>query len=398
MKKCLFFLLAISLLFACSSPRYVSTTVSVDYSSNNVPVGYDAFYNELSPYGRWIDYPGYGYVWSPNADINFRPYSSSGHWVYSNYGWTWVSDFSWGWAPFHYGRWFYEDGYGWLWLPGNEWAPAWVTWGQSGGYYGWAPIAPHVAAGSSWTPPAHYWNFVPAEHMTKVDVNNYVVNNTTNVTVVNNITKNVTIINNTTNNITNNITNNNVTNNNTTVYNQGPVVDDVEKATNTQVQRVTINQSPKPVGSSVSGNQLTMYRPVVQENTTTGVKPSPAKVEKYSPQNNTNPERVITSPEKPAVDNNTIQSSNEPVQPVKQIVRQPTPPPTVSSSVQKPIDNTMPSNQHPVNPVLQPAAHVVQKKPVQQTPVKRSPSTNNNPNKNPNGKQSTKKHSQKVIQ
>jgi hypothetical protein len=34
-------------------------------------VSYQTFYDELSPYGKWVDYPGYGYVWSP-ADPNHR--------------------------------------------------------------------------------------------------------------------------------------------------------------------------------------------------------------------------------------------------------------------------------------------------------------------------------------
>ena len=212
MKKFVFFLMALPLFFSyCTAPHYVTTTVTYDSApQNNTPVGYDAFYNELSPYGTWIDYPGYGYVWSPNAEPGFRPYSSQGHWVYSDYGWTWVSDYSWGWAPFHYGRWFYEDSYGWLWMPGREWAPAWVTWGQSGNYYGWAPISPNLNINNGYTPPQHYWNFVPAERITSSNINNYTVNNTNNVTVVNNITRNVTTFN---NNNTTNITNNNVTNN-----------------------------------------------------------------------------------------------------------------------------------------------------------------------------------------
>src|SRR5580693_9047287 len=100
MKRCLYFLIAAPLFLCYCTPRYAPTT-PVSYNSgynnnsydngynnynnnNNQPVGYDAFYNELSPYGRWIDYPGYGYVWSPNAEPGFRPYSSDGHWVYSD--------------------------------------------------------------------------------------------------------------------------------------------------------------------------------------------------------------------------------------------------------------------------------------------------------------------------
>ena len=282
MKHLLLFSLACCLFIAACAPSH--TSVTVQYNSGEpayANVGYETFYRELSPYGRWIDYPGYGYVWIPNAEAGFRPYASGGHWVYTDYGWTWVSTYSWGWAPFHYGRWLYEEGYGWIWVPGQEWAPAWVTWGHSGGYYGWAPLAPNVHAGvsASWTPPAHYWNFVPAQHITQVNVNNYVTNTTTNVTVVNNITKNVTIIN---NNVTNNnITNNNINNKSVTVYNMGPARNDVEKAVNHPIQPLKLSESKQPGAASMSNNQLVVYKPRVQQQTGTGPKPAPEKVETY---------------------------------------------------------------------------------------------------------------------
>ena len=94
-------------------------------------VSFQVFYDQLSPYGSWVSYPDYGYVWVPGADAGFRPYGTRGHWVYKEDGWTWVSDYSWGWATFHYGNWFYDDSYGWMWTPGYEWAPAWVTWGAT---------------------------------------------------------------------------------------------------------------------------------------------------------------------------------------------------------------------------------------------------------------------------
>ena len=76
------------------------------YAQNNT---YQVFYDELDPYGDWVDYPGYGYVCSPNVDDDFQPYSTNGHWVYSNDAWTWVSNYKWGWAAFHYGRWMDDD-------------------------------------------------------------------------------------------------------------------------------------------------------------------------------------------------------------------------------------------------------------------------------------------------
>jgi len=106
---------------------------------------FQLFYDELSPYGMWVDYPNYGYVWIPNVDPGFSPYATNGRWIYTDDGWTWVSDYPWGWATFHYGRWDYDNAYGWLWVPDNEWGPAWVSWRRSPGYYGWAPMRPGVS-------------------------------------------------------------------------------------------------------------------------------------------------------------------------------------------------------------------------------------------------------------
>src|SRR5689334_22664545 len=89
-------------------------------------VSYQVFYDQLSPYGIWIDDPTYGYIWVPNTGAGFQPYASNGYWVYTEYGWTWVSNYKWGWAPFHYGRWENSPAYGWYWIPGTEWSPAWV--------------------------------------------------------------------------------------------------------------------------------------------------------------------------------------------------------------------------------------------------------------------------------
>ena len=141
--KNIYFLLAASLFIASCGP---TTVVQDSYQPAPAPVApevsYQSFYDQLSPYGNWINYPGYGYVWMPNTGPDFQPYATNGNWIYTNAGWTWASNYSWGWAPFHYGRWFYENGYGWMWVPGNEWAPAWVSWRGGGDYYGWAPLVP----------------------------------------------------------------------------------------------------------------------------------------------------------------------------------------------------------------------------------------------------------------
>ena len=97
-------------------------------SAQGGSVSFQVFYDDLSPYGTWVESPDYGYVWIPDAGPGFTPYATNGYWVYTNMGWTWVSNYPWGWAPFHYGRWYTDPYYGPIWVPDNEWGPGWVTW------------------------------------------------------------------------------------------------------------------------------------------------------------------------------------------------------------------------------------------------------------------------------
>jgi hypothetical protein len=300
MLRILSILIAISLLFTnCEHAVYTSAPDYHSQAPTKATIGFEVFYNELGPYGRWMDYPGEGYVWVPNVEQGFRPYASNGHWIYSDLGWTWSSNYQWGWAAFHYGRWMYEDDYGWIWVPGNEWAPAWVTWGQSSGYYGWAPLAPHISinmsVGGGWIPPAHYWNFVPQQHITQVNINNYVINNTNNTTVVNNISKNITYINNNSNNRVSN--NNQVRNaNSNVIYNTGPHVKEVESRTNNSIYPMVVHETQKP--NMIHPNEehrMDMYRPQVARpnvNLPVQSRPAPNKVERYQPpaNHNSNPQ------------------------------------------------------------------------------------------------------------
>lgn len=128
-------------------------------------ISFNVFYNELRPYGRWINSRSHGRVWIPNVGRDFRPYATNGYWVMTDHGNMWVSNYSWGWAPFHYGRWYWDDYHGWAWVPGHEWAPAWVTWRSGGGYYGWAPLGPRVNIHVHVNLPGHYWTFLPTRHM-----------------------------------------------------------------------------------------------------------------------------------------------------------------------------------------------------------------------------------------
>jgi hypothetical protein len=133
--------LLITAVLVCFAAQAVPAQVSV-----NVTIG--GFYNELAPYGRWVDCR-YGQCWVPGqVAAGWQPYSN-GQWIYTEYGWTWVSNDPWGGSPYHYGTWASIPGYGWSWVPGTVWAPAWVTWSYSNNYVGWAPLPPTVVFGAS---------------------------------------------------------------------------------------------------------------------------------------------------------------------------------------------------------------------------------------------------------
>lgn len=209
-------------------------------------VSFSAFYDALSPYGQWVSYGNYGQVWIPDAGRDFRPYYTNGHWVYTDYGWTWMSDYPWGWAPFHYGRWTYDNYYGWMWVPGEEWGPAWVSWRNNDDYYGWAPLTPGVNVGVnvSFGMPAAYWSFVPCRYINSPNIHNYYIDRSRNVTIINNTT----VINNT-----------RTVNRNTRYYN-GPEAGQVSRVTRQTVRPVRVVNSDRP-GSSLSNNQLRIFRP-----------------------------------------------------------------------------------------------------------------------------------------
>jgi hypothetical protein len=230
-------------------------------------VGLQVFYDELSPYGTWVEYSDYGYVWIPDAGPGFTPYATNGYWVFTDEGWTWVSNYSWGWAPFHYGRWYIDDIYGPMWVPDYEWGPGWVVWRRSAGYYGWAPMGPgvsiSVAYSNGYNVPYNHWTFVNDRDFGRTNINNYYINNSNNVTIINNST----VINNTRVDKSRNVT-----------YNAGPDRSEVEKHAGKKFTPVAIKESNKP-GQNISKNQLELYKPRVQKNFSNGQKPAPSKVE-----------------------------------------------------------------------------------------------------------------------
>ena len=132
----------------------------------------DVFYDELSPYGMWVDEPDVGRVFVPET-ANYVPYTA-GHWQYTRVGFVWVSSEPHAWATSHYGRWAYSNHYGrWYWMPDTRWGPAWVEWRQTGTDFGWAPLAPDVVVRAGWRPPVDAWHYCGAEHVLDANVTRY---------------------------------------------------------------------------------------------------------------------------------------------------------------------------------------------------------------------------------
>ncbi len=101
---------------------------------------------DLTNYGGWNYYGGYGYGWQPwGISSGWAPFWN-GQWLfYPGLGWTWVSYEPWGWVPYHFGQWVFSPAFGWIWIPGgyNSWCPAPVQWVRVGNRIGWTPLRPN---------------------------------------------------------------------------------------------------------------------------------------------------------------------------------------------------------------------------------------------------------------
>ena len=122
------------LIAGCAITSETTSTTTVDHHP-------DPTFSDLNNYGTCVDIPDYGTVWKPYADDTWQPYSD-GQWDWTDQGWMWDSNEPYGWIVYHYGYWQFTDYDGWFWIPGYDWAPARVSWYNSGGYIGWAPLPP----------------------------------------------------------------------------------------------------------------------------------------------------------------------------------------------------------------------------------------------------------------
>ena len=219
--------------------------------SGDLDIGY--FYDYLNPYGLWISYAPYGYVWVPReVGFKWRPYTR-GHWAWTDYGWTWVSLERWGWIAYHYGRWGWDNRMGWFWVPDVIWGPAWVAWRWGDVHIGWAPLPPggNFVPGRGfgrhdWDIPGHYWSFVHGRDFMDRSLDRWVLP----------VERNVTIINRTVVNVNINVRGDKV-------HNDGVDLEQVRRMTNRTVERLSLKEASRADEDRVEGRDVVIYKPSV---------------------------------------------------------------------------------------------------------------------------------------
>lgn len=228
-----------------------------DYDRNDyggTDIGY--FYDYLQPYGLWVSYPPYGYVWIPgDVGYKWRPYTR-GRWAWTDHGWTWVSLERWGWIAFHYGRWGWDGRLGWYWVPDIVWGPAWVAWRWGDAHIGWAPLPPgshfHQGRGfdrRNWDIPGRHWNFIPGRYFLDRSLDGYVLPNERNVTIINFTQYDV-----------------NINVRGDRVFNDGVDIERVGRLTNRVVEKYSLKEGSRQDLERVEGRDVVVYKPNVVAN------------------------------------------------------------------------------------------------------------------------------------
>jgi hypothetical protein len=217
----------------------------------NLDIGY--FYDYMQPYGLWVNYAPYGYVWIPrDVGYRWRPYTR-GRWAWTDYGWTWISLERWGWAAYHYGRWGWDGRLGWYWVPDIIWGPAWVAWRWGDINIGWAPLPPGVDfvpgrgfGRPNWNIPGRSGNFVNGRDFMDSSLDRWVLP----------VERNATIINRTVIKV-------NVTVRDNRVVDDGVDLDHVRRLTNHPIDKFVLKEAPRAGESRVEGRDVVLYKPIV---------------------------------------------------------------------------------------------------------------------------------------
>lgn len=244
--------LALLLAMGFSQPANAQIQITAQFQSHPLNPEASFFYDQLTPYGRWIWIEPQGWVWTPNnVDAAWRPYTDGG-WVYSDYGWTWAANEPWGWAPYHYGRWFFHERSGWCWVPGSEWSPAWVTWHWGDDWCGWAPMPPQVAWQTvrDWDAvvPSFGWSFVANRDFHYHNLKDHIAL----------VARNVTLL-----RATRNVTHFEVRNQ--VVMNFSITPEQIQRAGGHEVRRYQVAEAADARNALRGKTQINIYRPVVKE-------------------------------------------------------------------------------------------------------------------------------------
>lgn len=342
-------------------------------SAQHVAVSFQVFYDDLGPYGHWIQHPTFGYVWLPIVEPDFVPYATRGHWVWTVYGWAWVSEYPWGWAPFHYGRWDYDDDYGWFWVPDVEWGPAWVVWSRCPGYYGWAPMRPGIAIsiviGGGWYPPHHWWTFCHDKYFGRRRIRNHYVPRSENGRIIGE------------SRVIDRTIGNSGPNGRST-FMTGPDKDVVKQTTGRDIRQVDVQDNDKP-GEAISGSRWSLYRPSVERSTTAQPSPRPTRVEStkdFTPSARSTPtEQKVRPTPTPIPDRNTEERARPSLPPPSSTPRpQPVKPSQQPRSTPRPSAPTQTAPKQAPRPAeqprqAQPPRSVPQQQAPKQTPKQDAP-------------------------
>ncbi len=128
--------------FVVARAQQTQTEAARSASYVNAPFRYGMA--DLSQYGNWNYFSGYGYGWQPTGMGScWMPFMNGGWDFMPGFGWSWVSSEPWGWMPYHFGSWDYLPSAGWTWFPSgfDAWDPAPVNWYSAGNQVGWWPAS-----------------------------------------------------------------------------------------------------------------------------------------------------------------------------------------------------------------------------------------------------------------
>jgi len=130
---------------------------------------------------------------------------------------------------------------------------------------------------NNYNPPVYYWNFVPRQYIGNPGWHNYYVNESRNVTIVNQTT------------IINNYSG---TNRNRYAYAPGPDPNEVRRVSGNQFTPVQLREANTP-GERISGSQYVIYHPRVSETPAArgnnGARPATPAPARYEPFSNVRP-------------------------------------------------------------------------------------------------------------